>query len=64
MTGISTILTDHHARLVFKTSASRVPDLALVPAFTRVSHTSDLKIGNPVVTLPGTWHYRVSTGTG
>ena len=23
------------------------------------SHTSDLKIGTPVATLPGTWHYRV-----
>ena len=28
------------------------------------SHTSDLKIGIPVATLPGTWRYRVSTGTG
>ena len=28
------------------------------------SHTSDLKIGTPVATLPGAWHYRVSTGTG
>ena len=28
------------------------------------SHTSDLKIGTPVATLPGSWHYRVSTGTG
>ena len=27
------------------------------------SHTSDLKIGTPVVTLPGAWRYRVSTGT-
>ena len=27
-------------------------------------HTSDLKIGTPVATLPGAWRYRVSTGTG
>ena len=28
------------------------------------SHTSDLTIGTPVATLPGAWHYRVSTGAG
>ena len=28
------------------------------------SHTSDLKIGIPVATLPGAWLYRVSAGTG
>ena len=28
------------------------------------SHTSDLKIGTPVATLPGAWRYRVSAGTG
>ena len=32
--------------------------------FSRSSHTSDLKIATPVVTLPGVWHYRVSAGTG
>ena len=32
--------------------------------FSRSSHTSDLKIGTPVATLPGAWHYRVSAGTG
>ena len=32
--------------------------------FLRSSHTSDLKIGTPVATLPGSWRYRVSTGTG
>ena len=32
--------------------------------FSGSSHTSDLKIGNPVVTLPGAWHCRVSAGTG
>ena len=28
------------------------------------SHTSDLKLGTPVATLPGAWGYRVSAGTG
>ena len=32
--------------------------------FSRSSHTSDLKIGTPVATLPGAWHYRLSAGTG
>ena len=32
--------------------------------FPGLSHTSDFKIGTPVATLPGTWRYRVSAGTG
>ena len=32
--------------------------------FSGSSHTSDLKTGTPVATLPGAWCYRVSTGTG
>ena len=32
--------------------------------FSGSSHISDLKIGTSVATLPGTWRYRVSTGTG
>ena len=32
--------------------------------FSGSSHTSDLKIGTPVATLPGAWCYRVSAGTG
>ena len=32
--------------------------------FSGSSHTSDLKIGTPVATLPGAWRYRVNTGTG
>ena len=32
--------------------------------FSGSSHTSDLKIGTPVATLPGAWHYRVTAGTG
>ena len=33
-------------------------------AFSPSSHTSDLNIDIPVATLPGTWHHRVSGGTG
>ena len=29
-----------------------------------LSHTSDLKIGTPVASLPGAWRYRVGAGTG
>ena len=32
--------------------------------FSGSSHTSDLKNGTPVATLPGAWRYRVSTVTG
>ena len=32
--------------------------------FSESSHTSDLKFGTPVATLPGAWHDRVSAGTG
>ena len=32
--------------------------------FSGSSHTSDLKTGAPVATLPGAWRYRVSAGTG
>ena len=32
--------------------------------FSGSSHTSDIKIGTPVATLPGAWRYTVSTGTG
>ena len=32
--------------------------------FSGSSHTSDLNIGTPVVTLPGAWGYRVNAGTG
>ena len=32
--------------------------------FSGSSHTSDSKIGTPVATLPGSWCYRVSAGTG
>ena len=32
--------------------------------FPGLSHTSDLNIGTLVATLPGTWHYSISAGTG
>ena len=32
--------------------------------FSGSSHTSDLKFGTPVATLPGAWGYEVSAGTG
>ena len=32
--------------------------------FSELSHTSDLKIGTPVATLPGAWRSRASAGTG
>ena len=32
--------------------------------FSRSSHTSDLKLGTLVATLPGAWRYTFSIGTG
>ena len=54
--------------LVVKVSASRAEDSGFNSHlwcwdFSRSSHTSDLKMGSPVATLLGTWHYRVSAGT-
>ena len=61
-------LCDRLVGLVVKSSASRAGDLEfesrLRQDFSGSSHTSDLKIGIPVATLPGTWRYRVSIGTG
>ena len=39
-------------------------NLACIEIFLGSSHTSDLKIGTPVATLPDAWRHRVSTGTG
>ena len=56
--------------LVVKASVSRAEDPGFEsPApccgiFSGSSHTSDLKTGTPVATLPGAWRYRVSAGTG
>ena len=51
-----------------KASASGVEDPGLESRlrrdFSGSNHTSDLKIGTPVVTLPGACQYRVSAGTG
>ena len=51
-----------------KASASRAEDPGFESRLRRdflgSSHTSDLKIGTPVATLPGAWCYRVSAGTG
>ena len=59
---------DRLAGLVVKASASGAEDLGfkyhLRQDFSGLSHTSGLKIGTPVATLPGAWHYRVSAGTG
>ena len=52
--------------LVVKASASRAEDPGfesrLRGIFSGSSHTCDLNIGTPVVTLSGAWRYRVSTG--
>ena len=51
-----------------KASASRAEDPGfksrLRRDFSGSSHTSDLKIGTPVATLPGAWRSRISAGTG
>ena len=51
---------------VVKSSAPKAegPELesGLRRDFSGSSHTSDLKIGTPVATLPGAWRYRVSLG--
>ena len=53
---------------VVMVSALRAEDLGFESRLRRdffgSSHTSDFKIGTPVATLPGAWHYRVSAGTG
>ena len=60
--------TDRLAGLVVKAFASGAEDLGfesrLRRDFSGSSHTSDLKIGTPVATLPGAWHYSASAGTG
>ena len=70
-TGDQTLLSQVENRLVglvVKESTSRAEDplfeSRLRRDFSGSSHTSDLKIGTPVATLPGGWRYRVSGGTG
>ena len=60
---------DRLVGLVVKASASRAEDPRFESRLRRdffpgSSHTSDLKIGTPVATLPGAWRYSVSAGTG
>ena len=54
--------------LVVKASASRAEDPGFESRlrldFSGSSHTSDSKFDTPVANLPGSWQYRVSTGTG
>ena len=60
--------TNRLVGLVVKASASRAEDPGFESRlrwdFSGSSHTSDLKNGTPVATLPGAWRYRVSVGTG
>ena len=62
------LLFDPLVGLVVKVSASGAEDPGfeslLRRDFSGSSHTSDLKIGTPVATLPGAWRDRVSAGTG
>ena len=59
---------DRLTGLVVKASTSRAEDpgfeSCLRRGFSESSHTSDLKIGSPVATLPGAWYCRVSAGSG
>ena len=61
-------MSDRLGGLVVKASALGAEDPGfesrLRRDFSGSSHTSDFKIGTPVATLPGTWRYRVSAGTG
>ena len=54
--------------LAVKASASRAEDPGfesrLRGDFSGSSHTSELKIGTSLATLPGAWRYRVGAGTG
>ena len=65
---VSIIARDRLAGLVVRASASGAEDPGFKSRlrwdFSGLSHTSDLEIGSPVATLPGTRQYRVSVGTG
>ena len=68
MVSLSNPSRDHLVGLMAKASASGAEDPGfesrLHRDFSGSCQTSDLKIGTPVATLPGAWHYRVSAGTG
>ena len=59
---------DRLVGLVVKAPGSRAKDPGFesrcVGIFPGSSHTSDLKTGTSVATLPGAWRYRASAGTG
>ena len=60
---------NHLIGLVVKASASGAEDPGSDCCLHRghisgMSHIGDWKIGSPVATLPGTWCYRISAGTG
>ena len=59
--------TDRLSGLVIKASALGAEDPGfdsrLLRDLSGLSHTSDLRIGTLVATLPGAWRYRVSAGT-
>ena len=63
---LSVCLSDRLVGLVVKASVSGAEGSGfksrLLRDFSGSSHTSDLKIGAPVATLPGVWHYRVDAG--
>ena len=56
--------TYHHLGLVLRRSSREQKIPGSNPACARIffgsSHTSDLKIGTPVATLPGAWRYRLA----
>ena len=64
---VNTLQPDRLVGLVVKASASGAEgpefESRLRRDFSGTSQTSDLKIGTPVATLPGAWHYKVSAGT-
>ena len=61
-------LKDRLVAPMVKVSASGAEDpgfeFRLRRDFSGSSHTSDLKTGTPVATLPGAWRYRVIARTG
>ena len=54
----------YHYRLVGLVVKTQGWNSACAGIFSGSSHTSDLKIGTPVATLPGAWRYSVSAGSG
>ena len=65
---LSSFCSDRLVGLVVRASTSRAEDPGFVfhmqRDFSGSCHTSDLRIGTPVATLPGARRYRVRAGTG